>query len=156
MVDRLFDLAICGLLVATIAHLALVQRRLRAFRAERDRLQAFVTALDLTVERAESAIRRMRPLTAGDGDTAAAAAKPRALRERAPEELLKAARAAAGVPGGAGERRAGGAAGSRRPSRSDGRSDGRSDARSDGRSDGRHDDQRAATLADALQDAIGG
>ena len=54
MVDRLFDLVICGLLVVNIAHLALVQHRLRAFRAERDRLQAFVTALDRTVERARA------------------------------------------------------------------------------------------------------
>jgi len=143
MVDRLFDLVICGLLVVNIAHLALVQRRLRAFRAERDRLQAFVTALDLTVERAESAIRRMRPLTAADGDTAAAAAKPRALRERAPEDLLKAARAAAGVRGGAGERRTGTATAGTTTSRT-------------ARAGDQPGDKRAATLADALQDAIGG
>ncbi|MFP4362048.1 MAG: hypothetical protein ACLFTG_15435, partial [Alphaproteobacteria bacterium] len=99
MVDRLFDLVVCGLLVVTIAHLALVQRRLKAFRAERDRLQAFVTALDLTVERAESAIRRMRPVTTGTGPAdAAPPAGPKAVPERAPEDLLKAARAAAGVP----------------------------------------------------------
>lgn len=143
MVDRLFDLVICGLLVVTIAHLALVQRRLRAFRAERDRLQAFVTALDLTVERAESAIRRMRPLTAGDGGTeASAAAKPKAVRERAPEDLLKAARAAAGVRG---ERTASAAAAGTGTRRGAGTAGG-----------GQGGDKRAATLADALQDAIGG
>jgi hypothetical protein len=131
MIDRLFDLAICGLLMVTIAHLALVQRRLTAFRAERDRLQAFVTALDLTVERAESAIRRMRPVAARDADADLGAdAKPKAVRERTPEELLKAARAAAGVRGESG-RDASGAAGGR-------------------------DSRRAASLADALQDAVGG
>ncbi|NBB70722.1 MAG: hypothetical protein GVY33_10440, partial [Alphaproteobacteria bacterium] len=106
MVERVFDLVICGLLVATIVHLALVQRRLRAFRAERDRLQAFVTALDLTVERAESAIRRLRPVAGGERADAPAAAQPTAVRERAPEDLLRAARAAAGTGGGNAGRRA--------------------------------------------------
>jgi hypothetical protein len=139
MIDRLFDIAICALLVATIAHLALVQHRLRAFRAERDRLQAFVTALDLTVERAESAIRRLRPAAGGDAEPAAA--KPREVRERAPEDLLKAARAAAGVDGGRRGREATtSAAGVRR---------GAGGA-------GQGGDKRAATLADALQDAVGG
>lgn len=135
MVDRLFDVAICVLLVATIAHLALVQRRLRAFRAERDRLQAFVTALDLTVERAESAIRRLRPLAGGDtGATPPpAAAKPQVVRERAPEELLRAARAAAGV---------------RDPAR------GRTTHVE--RTRGKGGGEQATMLADALQDAIGG
>jgi hypothetical protein len=132
MVDRLFDLVICGLLLVTIAHLALVQRRLRAFRAERDRLQAFVTALDLTVERAESAIRRMRPLAGAEGATEAAAAKPRVVRERAPEDLLKAARAAAGVAGARGERRT-----------------------TEPAAPGARGGKRAASLADALQDAVG-
>jgi hypothetical protein len=138
MVDRLFDLVICGLLVATIVHLGLVQRRLRAFRAERDRLQAFVTALDLTVERAESAIRRLRPVAGGDGEPAPT--QPKQLRERAPEDLLRAARAAAGVDGAAGRERPKSAAGERRAG---GR--GEQPARGKG----------AATLADALQDAVG-
>lgn len=146
MVDRLFDVAICVLLVATIAHLALVQRRLRAFRAERDRLQAFVTALDLTVERAESAIRRLRPLAGGDagGTSAATAAKPQAVRERAPEELLKAARAAAGVrdPARGRASKVSATSGER------GRAKGAGERRGGG--------EHAATLADALQDAIGG
>ncbi len=151
MVDRLFDLVICGLLVVTIAHLALVQRRLRAFRAERDRLQAFVTALDLTVERAESAIRRMRPVTAGDGDTeASAAAKPKAVRERAPEDLLKAARAAAGVRGDRKASAAVAGTGTRRGAGTTGGGQGGGPGRGQG------GDKRAATLADALQDAIGG
>lgn len=97
MIDRLFDVVICVLLVTTIAHLALVQRRLRAFRAERDRLQAFVTALDLTVERAEAAIRRMRNVEAQRPPAASEA--PRAVRQRTPEDLLRTARAAAGVGG---------------------------------------------------------
>jgi hypothetical protein len=134
MIDRLFDLLICGLLVATIVHLGLVQRRLRAFRAERDRLQAFVTALDLTVERAESAIRRMRPIVSGETD--APSEKPKTIRDRAPEDLLKAARAAAGVQGGRG--RAGDATVAAKP-----------------RAAGAPR-REAATLADALQDAIGG
>ena len=136
MVDRLFDIVICALLVATIVHLFLVQRRLRAFRAERDRLQAFVTALDLTVKRAESAIRRMRPLTGAEPSEAQA--KPKAVRERAPEDLLRAARAAAGV-GGQSSERAQPTAKVRK-----------------GADAGAKSKQGAATLADALSDAVGG
>lgn len=97
MIDHVFDIVICALLVATIMHLALVQRRLSAFRAERDRLQAFVTALDLTVERAEAAIRRMRTLEAEGAKPPPE--QPRPVRQRSPDELLRAARLAAGVDG---------------------------------------------------------
>jgi len=145
MVERVFDLVICGLLVATIVHLALVQRRLRAFRAERDRLQAFVTALDLTVERAESAIRRLRPVAGGERAEEPAAAKPTAVRERAPEDLLRAARAAAGAGGGNAGRRADPAA--------TGVAAGR---RAEPGGDRQGGSRRAIGLADALQDAVGG
>jgi hypothetical protein len=136
MIDRVFDVVICGLLVATIVHLGLVQRRLRAFRAERDRLQAFVTALDLTVERAESAIRRMRPIVGGDAERAPE--KPRPVRERGAEDLLKAARAAAGIGGRPRRATGGGEAPSARPATAASRG------------------KDATALADALQDAIGG
>jgi hypothetical protein len=89
MPDRLFDLFICVLLVVTIAHLFVVQRRLRAFRAERDRLQAFVTALDVTVERAEAAIRRLKQAQAPAAEPSAPS--PKVLRQRTPEELMEAA-----------------------------------------------------------------
>lgn len=126
MVDHVFDVVICALLVATIAHLALVQRRLRAFRAERDRLQAFVTALDLTVERAEAAIRKMRHVQAGS-EPAAPAPTSREVRSRSPEELLRTARQAAGVTGRKPK------AGGERPAKRQG----------------------AETLADALHGALG-
>jgi hypothetical protein len=147
MVERVFDLVICGLLVATIVHLALVQRRLRAFRAERDRLQAFVTALDLTVERAESAIRRLRPVAGGERAEQPTAAKPTAVRERAPEDLLRAARAAAGGSGGDAARRAEAAASTAGAGGDRGAEPG---------GERRRGGRRAAGLADALQDAIGG
>ena len=145
MIERVFDLVICGLLVATIVHLALVQRRLRAFRAERDRLQAFVTALDLTVERAESAIRRLRPVAGGERADAPHAAKPTAVRERAPEELLRAARAAAGAGGGHAGRRA-------EPGTTGVAAAGRGAEPGGERQGG---GRRAVGLADALQDAVG-
>ncbi|MEO1090602.1 MAG: hypothetical protein AAFX81_08215 [Pseudomonadota bacterium] len=89
MIEHGFDLAICILLAVTIVHLALVQRRLRAFRAERDRLQAFVTALDLTVERAELAIRRLKQAQSPGHE----AAEPdvHQVRPRTSEQLLAAA-----------------------------------------------------------------
>lgn len=93
MSEHLFDVVVCVLLVVTIAHLFVVQRRLRAFRAERDRLQAFVTALDVTVERAETAIRRLKQAQAPAAETPAPA--PRVLRPRTPEELLESAGATA-------------------------------------------------------------
>jgi hypothetical protein len=107
MLDAWLDLLVCGLLLLTIAHLFVVQRRLAAFRAERDRLQAFVTALDLTVERAETAIRRLKQLQTAGGEPQAPA--PTRLRPRTPEELMEAARPqtrsagrpAAGSPAGA-------------------------------------------------------
>ncbi len=99
MIDHAFDVLLCALLVATIAHLALVQHRLRAFRAERDRLQAFVTALDLTVERAETAIRRLRNLQAESGVAPPQPETARPVRQRTPEDLLREARRAAGVRG---------------------------------------------------------
>ncbi|TVQ36825.1 MAG: hypothetical protein EA356_04905 [Geminicoccaceae bacterium] len=91
MLDHWLDLVVCALLVVTIAHLFLVQRRLAAFRAERDRLQAFVTALDLTVERAEVAIRRLKQVQSAGPE--AAPAKAQTVRARTPEELLQAAAA---------------------------------------------------------------
>ncbi len=97
MTEQLFDIAVCLLLLVTIVHLALVQRRLRAFRAERDRLQAFVTALDFTVERAETAIRRLRAIDQKTPNATTEA--PRPVRTRDPEDLLRAARRAARVEG---------------------------------------------------------
>ncbi len=95
MPEQLFDLVICALLVVTIGHLFVVQRRLAAFRAERDRLQAFVTALDLTVERAEAAIRKLKQVQ-GVGAEPPAGQKKQVLRPRSPEELLEAAGGAGG------------------------------------------------------------
>ena len=92
MIEHGFDMVICLLLGVTIVHLALVQHRLQAFRAERDRLQAFVTALDLTVERAEAAIRRLKAAQA-EGEPAAATAASRTVSPRTPERLLATAAA---------------------------------------------------------------
>jgi len=108
MVDHLFDLVICALLIATIGHLALVQRRLRAFRAERDRLQAFVTALDLTVERAERALRRFAAHTKDAG--AAPSTGPLPPRPQALGEPPATARGATGPTGGTRDDAAGDAA----------------------------------------------
>ncbi|MFW5679200.1 MAG: hypothetical protein ACOCYE_00135 [Pseudomonadota bacterium] len=96
MLDHWLDLFVCTVLLVTIAHLFVVQRRLAAFRAERDRLQAFVTALDLTVERAETAIRRLKQLQNAAGEPEPVT--PTRLRPRTSEELLEAARPQARRP----------------------------------------------------------
>ncbi len=91
MSEYWFDLVVSGLLVVTIVHLFVVQRRLAAFRAERDRLQAFVTALDLTVERAEAAIRKLKQVQGVGAEPASG--RPQVLRQRSAEELMDAANA---------------------------------------------------------------
>ncbi|MGF1475886.1 MAG: DUF6468 domain-containing protein [Geminicoccaceae bacterium] len=63
MVDTALQLVLIALLLITIGYCWLVHRRLALFRNDRHKLEAFVTALDLTIRRAEAAIRKLKVAT---------------------------------------------------------------------------------------------
>lgn len=71
--DSLVEALLLAVLVVATINQYLLRQRLQVFDRERQKLEAFVKALDVTVGRAENAIRRLGQASRDEGNPQAAA-----------------------------------------------------------------------------------